>query len=199
LHRSVGEGIEDIYQHRIKEFYEELASHYLQGEVISKAIYYLLRTGEKAKGMYAYQKAIGYFNNALELIQKQPEKEREPSMEMALREALGEALFTIGYHHEAEIQLKQALDIASKRGDSQYLAALTYKLADAIHWQRDFDRAREMAEPALLMLDEQPNCPERLNLLELISRSYWPRWDWESSPRQAVPRLCHGSSAEEGL
>jgi len=183
LHQKVGQGIERVYQDRIEEFYEDLAWHYSQSGYSPKAIDYLMKAGEKAKSMYANQEAIRYFDRALEFIQAQPADEIQISLEMTSREALGDVFFTTGDPYEAEVQLKYALNLASKQQNVAHLAALTCKLADLIHWQSEFDRAIEMAESGLAALGDQIQSPEAASLLEVISRSYQAKWDLKSARR----------------
>jgi tetratricopeptide (TPR) repeat protein/regulation of enolase protein 1 (concanavalin A-like superfamily) len=104
---------------------------------------------------------------------------------MAIREALGDVLFTTGAHQEAEAQLEHALSLAPKEQDVQHTAALICKLSDLIHWQGEFGRAIEMAESGLMALGKQIHSPEAANLLEVITRSYWAKEDFESARRYA--------------
>ena len=181
MHQIVGEGIEEIYEDKLEEFYEELAWHYSQCNYFSKAVDYLLKAGNKAKAMYANQEAIRYFEKALEFIQAQSAPDRQLSLEIAVREALGDVLFTTGVHHRAEAQFRQALDLVSENQDAQHLAHLTYKLTDSIHWQDKFEQAIETAELGLAALGDQVCSSEAANLLEVIVRSCWAKFDWESA------------------
>lgn len=185
LHQKVAEGIEQLYQNRIEEYYEELAWHYSQSGRLLKAIDYSLKAGNKSKIMHAHQEAIYHFGRALEFIQKQPLDGENLTMEMTAREMLGDVFFTIGAHHEVEEQLERALELASRSQDVQRLAALTCKLADLSHWQGEFDRAIEIAESGLTSLGDQFNNSEAVNLMEVISRSYYAKWDFESARRYA--------------
>ncbi|MBI1925747.1 AAA family ATPase [Candidatus Poribacteria bacterium] len=185
LHQKVAEGIERLYQERIEEFYEELAMHYSRSGCLPKAIDYLLQAGNKAKRMYANPEAIRYFESALRCIQAQPADRGRISQETIAREALGDVLFTTGAHHEAEVQLNHALDLASRQQNVPHRAALTYKLADMIHWQGEFDRAIEIAESGLAALGEGSHSPEAANLLEVLSRSYHAKGDLEAARRYA--------------
>ena len=66
LHRAVGHAIEDLYPDRLADHYEELAHHFWQGEEWSKALDYLVRSGERAKHAYANRAALDYYARALE-------------------------------------------------------------------------------------------------------------------------------------
>jgi len=185
LHHRVASGIEMLYQEHLEKYYEELAHHYSKTDNKSKAVEYQFKAGEKARGMYANQEAISYFEKALEFLLSQPKDEKQVSLEMTARELLGDVLFTTGAHQEAEVQFKHALNLTSNQQDMRHIASLTCKLADAVHWQGDYDRAIEMAESGLTALEGQTRGLETANLLEVIGRSYHSKRDLESARRYA--------------
>ncbi len=64
-HRLVGETIEDYYSTSIPNFYEQLALHFTIANDPQKALDYSKRAALKAKGNYAHNLAIKFFENAL--------------------------------------------------------------------------------------------------------------------------------------
>ena len=48
----MGHAIEELYYDRLANHYEELAHHFVQGEVWEKAFDYLTLSGDKAKNAY---------------------------------------------------------------------------------------------------------------------------------------------------
>ena len=65
--------MEGLFQDHLPEFYETLAYHYSQSDNAQKAYEYLKLSGEKAVKNYAYQEAIRFFNEALRMLDAQPE------------------------------------------------------------------------------------------------------------------------------
>jgi class 3 adenylate cyclase len=65
LHRTVGRAIEELYPDWLANHYEELAHHFVQGEVWEKAFDYLVLAGDKAKNAYANQTALDFYARAL--------------------------------------------------------------------------------------------------------------------------------------
>ena len=181
FHHKVAEGYEALYSSRIDEYYEELAYHYSRSGDDEKAVDYLLKAGEKAKRIYANQEAISYFKEALQFIQAQPADKEQMALEITAREELGDVLFATGNHQEAEAQFVQGLKLIAGQEDAGHIAGLTCKLANVIHWRREYDQAIKMAESGLAELGDQICNPEGANLLELIARSYWAMGDWESA------------------
>ena len=184
FHLRVAQGIERLYQGRIEEYYEELADHYSRSEDTSKAVEYLLKAGEKAKSMYANQEAILYFGRALDFLRLHPNDGKRMSSEVKTYELLGDVLSTTGAYQESEIQFQYALNLATKQQDVRQIASLLCKQANAMQWQREFDRAIEIAEPGLEKLGVPPMpmyYKEAANLLEVIGRSYLSKGDVESA------------------
>jgi class 3 adenylate cyclase/tetratricopeptide (TPR) repeat protein len=65
LHTAIGLAMEELYQERLAERYEELAHHFTQGEAWEKAFYYLAKSGEKARQAYATHEAITFYTRAM--------------------------------------------------------------------------------------------------------------------------------------
>jgi len=181
LHFMVGEGIEKIYHDRIEEFYGELSRHYSQCGHLPKAIDYSVKAGNKAKVVHAYTEAIYYFKSAIGLMESQSQNDEQLQLEISAREALGDIFFTTGTHHEAEVQLECALNMASKIQDIYRAAEITSKLADLVHWQGDFVGAIKIAESGLKTLGDQTHNPEAVSLLEILSRSYRAKYGNEKA------------------
>ncbi|MBU0490295.1 MAG: tetratricopeptide repeat protein [Chloroflexi bacterium] len=76
LHGEIAAALEDLYQERAAEIVVQLAHHYAEAGVGDKAIAYLLQAGDRARGLYAYQEAISYYQRALEFLRDQRDHER---------------------------------------------------------------------------------------------------------------------------
>jgi adenylate cyclase len=61
----VAMAIEELYAERLPESYEMLAYHYERGEVLEKALEYLVKAGQKAQQAYANQEALAHYERAL--------------------------------------------------------------------------------------------------------------------------------------
>jgi len=68
LHESVGQVIEQLFQDRIPEFYETLAFHYKNSCSLDKALYYLLKSGDKSLRNYALEESHQYYKEAFSLL-----------------------------------------------------------------------------------------------------------------------------------
>lgn len=200
LHRKVAEAIERLYSDHLEQVYEQLAQHYMRSDALAEAVDYLLKAGRKAMRMYANQEALRCFEQARECYQRLSAGERDARIELSIHEALGEVLFRMGAHREAEIQFQEALNLALARVDAREQAALAVKLADSIQWQGQPDRAVAVAEAGLAVLGQDRFSPEAVNLLEVMMRSSWAKDDLESARhyadriRQILPQVPYFDS-----
>ena len=76
LHDEIAETLEELYAGRTDEIAVELAGHYAQAEQRDKAVEYLHQAGDRARGLYAYQEAAGYYQRALAFLQELEEHEQ---------------------------------------------------------------------------------------------------------------------------
>jgi ABC-type oligopeptide transport system substrate-binding subunit/class 3 adenylate cyclase len=84
IHEEIGKGIEALYLDRLEEQYELLAYHYSHSGNTDKAVEYLSQAGDRARGLYAHQEAIDYYQRALAFLKKQGEHEQAARMLMKL-------------------------------------------------------------------------------------------------------------------
>lgn len=88
-HAQIGSILERAGSQHLYEHAGELAFHFFQSRQLSKeynekAIHYLLQAGDQARMMYAQKEASGYYNQALELLEKQGDFERTARVKMKL-------------------------------------------------------------------------------------------------------------------
>ena len=76
IHEKIGKAIENLYPDRIEEHYELLAYHYSQSGNTDKAVEYLSQAGDRARGLYAHQEAIDYYQRSLVFLKEQGKQEQ---------------------------------------------------------------------------------------------------------------------------
>jgi class 3 adenylate cyclase/tetratricopeptide (TPR) repeat protein len=77
IHERIALVIEKLFKERIIEFYETLSHHFEKSGSVQKAIYYLMKSGEKSLNRYAVEESHKYFENAFHLLLRKPEKSAE--------------------------------------------------------------------------------------------------------------------------
>jgi diguanylate cyclase (GGDEF)-like protein len=64
-HKVVGQTLEAIYRNVLSNHYEQLATHFMMANEVSKALYYSKEAAHKAQEEYAHSSAIKHYENAL--------------------------------------------------------------------------------------------------------------------------------------
>ncbi|OFW30628.1 MAG: hypothetical protein A3H97_05785, partial [Acidobacteria bacterium RIFCSPLOWO2_02_FULL_65_29] len=95
LHAAIVDAIETLHADRLAEQVELLAHHATRGRVSEKAVSYLRQAGLKAAARSANREAIGYFEQALALLDAMPPTAESLSEALDIRIALGPALTAV--------------------------------------------------------------------------------------------------------
>jgi class 3 adenylate cyclase/tetratricopeptide (TPR) repeat protein len=74
IHERIGLAIEQLFQDRLPEFYENLAFHFKNGKTFSKAVDYLVKSGEKSLNRFALEESHHYFKEAFDIIQRRKKR-----------------------------------------------------------------------------------------------------------------------------
>jgi len=77
IHERIGLVMEHLFQDRLTEFYETLASHFKRGLSLRKAVDYLMKSGEKSLSRFAVEESIQYYQEAYDLLSGKPDKTKE--------------------------------------------------------------------------------------------------------------------------
>ncbi len=77
VHRQIARVIEQLFGERLYEFYETLAYHYTQSQMVDKAVEYLIRSGEKGLTRYALEESHKNFQQAYVLLGEKSEPTNE--------------------------------------------------------------------------------------------------------------------------
>jgi ABC-type oligopeptide transport system substrate-binding subunit/class 3 adenylate cyclase len=76
IYEEIGKAIEALHPGRLEEHYELLAYHYSHSSNTDKAVEYLSQAGDRARGLYAHQEAIDYYQRALAFLKEQGKNEQ---------------------------------------------------------------------------------------------------------------------------
>ena len=123
LHRTIGAVLEQLYRNDLDPHLSEIAHHLaLAAPVgdVSAAIGYLVRAGDRAAILVAYEEAGMHYERALGLLGAAEEASRERRCELLLR--LGDAHWRAGDTRAARASFEEAAEIARRLGDGEMLA-----------------------------------------------------------------------------
>ena len=77
IHEQIALVMEQLFQDRLSEFYETLAFHFKRGQSVSKAVDYLMKSGEKSAGRHAVEEAHQYYQEAFDILSNKPDRSLE--------------------------------------------------------------------------------------------------------------------------
>jgi DNA polymerase III delta prime subunit len=123
LHRTIGAVLEELYRNDLDPHLSEIANHLAVAAPVgdvSAAIEYLLRAGDRAADLLAYEEAGLHYQRALGLLGAAEEASREERCELLLR--LGDARWRAGDTRAARASFEEAADLARRLGDGEALA-----------------------------------------------------------------------------
>jgi len=103
-HQSLGSVLENLYGDQRGEMVTSLAWHFEAAGMKLKAAEYLLKAGNRAVQLFAYEEAIAHFRHGLELIETLPETQLRDQTEMSLQLSLAIPLGKIRAFSDAEIE-----------------------------------------------------------------------------------------------
>ncbi|MCR9140867.1 MAG: AAA family ATPase [bacterium] len=192
IHRRLAEHLEEIFQENLRDRADTLAFHYLQGSDATAALRYVYMAGAKARESYANRDAIGYFEQALEILDRPdttlPERveagERSiPGDELRLRilQDLAEVRSRIGGYDEALDGYRQCLELTK---DSTELANVHMGMGLIYQERGEPGQAVKEMERAMRLLGVKPPQTKASTILSLLYQ-FGVRFVYSKFPRLA--------------
>ena len=111
IHERIGLAMEKLFNDRMPEFFETLAFHFSNGRSVEKAVYYLIKSGEKNLVRYSVKEAHQYFRKAYNLlISKEVLTESDNIILINILNSWGYSFYYLG-------EIKEWIDIFSSHKD----------------------------------------------------------------------------------
>jgi hypothetical protein len=123
LHLAIGTALERLYRNDLDPHLSALAHHLALAAPVgnpSAAVHYLVRAGDRAAGLFAYEEAGLHYERALGLMVAAEVSSRERRCELLLR--LGDARWRAGDTRAARASFDEAAELARRLGDGEMLA-----------------------------------------------------------------------------
>ncbi len=149
LHARAGEALERLCAARLDDVLTELAEHFGRSENRAKALHYLVRAGDRAQSLFAYEEAQDYYRRALDHLQHDSDGGAQRA---AVLEKLGDAAMAHGALQEARAYWKEALALAGS--DRPRAAELYRKTGEATWAAGEKDAALEHLAMGLAVLGD---------------------------------------------
>jgi len=101
IHEHIALAMESVFKDRLAEFNETLAYHFARGQSDTKAVYYLVKSGEKSLARYAVEEAHQYFRKAYDILASKEEmSEEEKIILIDILNSWGYAYYYLGENNE---------------------------------------------------------------------------------------------------
>jgi tetratricopeptide (TPR) repeat protein len=146
LHARIGRVMEELYAGRLEERLEELAHHFVQGEVWDKAVQYLRQAGAKAVTLCADPEAVAFYERALDALSHLPASRERDLQAIDLRLELRAPLWRLGRLDRLFELFRDAEKLAQSIGDPRRLDKI-YAFLVQYYWaMAEHRRAIEYGE-----------------------------------------------------
>jgi tetratricopeptide (TPR) repeat protein len=158
IHEQIGLVIELLFQDRLPEFYETLAYHYKYGLTVSKAINYLMKSGEKCLKRYAVQESHEHYKEAYSLIiekKSKTEEDRELLFDLLIKWSL--VYYYSGDFNKLTALLRRHEDEADNIKDKEKQGMFYGWLGFILHFMMDLKDAYRYLKKALKIGEKANN------------------------------------------
>ncbi len=152
MHRKTAQCIEEIHKKKSEEYYEIIAYHYYNAEILDQAYDYYKMAADKARELYENDVAIKCYTRAIELHEKlfiQDKKE----MLAELLENRGEVKRLNAEYDAAIKDYEKALN---NYANSERKAEIKRKIGGAFRQMGNLDKAIAHCEEAIALLKHMP-------------------------------------------
>ncbi|HXV42913.1 MAG TPA: AAA family ATPase, partial [Anaerolineae bacterium] len=127
LHEAVGNVLEALYGEQTEQLTVQLAWHFQEAGLVTKAITYLGQAADRAQYLFALAEALQFYSRAIELAREHPQA-IDPQNLLGLYERRGETYSLAGNFEGAVADLQLIRQAAQKAGDTQRERALLIRL-----------------------------------------------------------------------
>ena len=130
---------------------DELAYHFLQGNVLDKAAKYGLEAGDRASDLYAWEQATAWYETAVELLEKVEAGPREQA------EALERLALALGMHSGKDFlpYSEKALSLYEAIGDRMKVGAVHLQTSSLLSTGSGEEFAQPHALKAVEILEQE--------------------------------------------
>ena len=179
LHARIAEAIEQLHAGRLMEHVERLAHHTLKGEVWEKAVHYLRQAGLKASTRSAPQEALGWFEQALGVLEALPQSRSTQEQAFEIRFDLRSVLTTLGEVRRALEGLSEAETLAERLNDNLRRGRVCAFMTGAHSLLGELDEALATGTRALQIARRLRDWRLQIPTTILLEQVHYYRGDYE--------------------
>ncbi len=199
LHARIGAAIEDVYAGRLEERAEELVYHLTRGEAWDKVVHYARVAAERAARLCVDDKAIEFYETALEALRRLPETRETARLGIEVRLDLRAPLWRTSRLDPLFDRFKEAEALATRYGETASLDTILAFLVQYYWAKGEHERAVEYGDRILALADERDDLTLRVTAHYYLSHAYRSLGRYPETVRhaQAIISLLEGPRALE--
>jgi class 3 adenylate cyclase len=184
---KTGNALEAMYAQQLEARIPELAYHFSLSANLDKAITYLVRAAEQARGQSGYEEAIERLSKALDLLSQLPEGPARDSREVRIRVFLGQTLAAArGFSTPTLAQhISRIEELSGRISDPEAKYILLFSQWNVAFSRGDIPRAEELAVELLAMTPADATDIRRPSALQVLGTSQV----WHGRPMEARTNL----------
>jgi tetratricopeptide (TPR) repeat protein len=183
IHEKIGNAIEELYPHRLEEYYEMLAYHYTRSDNNNKAYHYLKLSGDKTRAGYANWEALRFYGEAIDVLDQMPPTDENKKEGIEARLSLAMPAMFLSYPEDTLNVIKAGVKMSREIGDNRSLAKLDGTLAHAYAIKGESKLAIEHAEKCF----KRAQMIQDLDLMAPVARDLTSAYMFAGELSKAVP------------
>ena len=187
-HTAIGTAIETLFADRLDEFVDLLAFHYERGDDPRRALEWLMRAGDRAKGLFANTEALATYGSAL-AIAAEGSGPRDAGV---IHERIGDVQLLIGRYDDAIASYTQG-EVHGATPSGVRRAGLLRKSGNAMAMKGDYPGARAALDLALELAKDDG--AERSRVQVQLGQLLWRQGDHEAARETLAAAVSAGEKA----
>jgi tetratricopeptide (TPR) repeat protein len=149
LHRRVAEALEQLHAGQLGAHASALGAHYREGQVWTKAVFYLQEAAMQASLRYAQRESVTCYEQALAALARVPDSRETREQGIDLRFRLAFSLYGLRAVARALTCIREAEDLALALGDQRRLGEVLVGMTHALASEGNLEGASQTGLRAL--------------------------------------------------
>ena len=187
-HAAVGRAIELLFADRLDEFIDLLAYHYERGDDPAKALEWLMRAGDRAKGLFANTEALTAYGRALALAADGS----GTGDAGVIHERIGDVQLLMGRYDDA-IESYRSGETRGGTPSPSRRAALLRKSGNALAMKGDYAAARGTFDEALVLAEHDG--AQRARIQVQLGQLQWRQGEHAAAKETLTAGVSAGEKA----
>jgi len=173
IHEKTANALETMYAQQLDDHVAELAHHFSHSSNIEKAITYLHRAADQARGQSGYEEAINRLSKAVELLKQLPEGAERDARELRMRVFLGQTLAAARGFSALELgeHISRIAELVGRVTDPHARYVGLFSQWNVAFSRGNLKRAEELAAALLAMTPPDANDIRRPSAYQVLGTS----------------------------